>query len=170
VFLVGCHSIPLWSDHDHDLVALFSTLGFECRCLLFPADVEHYCPSCNINRGSGGTQEWPSKNERYLTIDSHFEYHEVHKHERILDSHRDTFRDSHWTPDRLIHQVPMQGSGDQRIMIQLIVDYLWYDTHACSVISESLIKLLGANQTRDGWNIWVIHLIRKIIKDSSTVQ
>jgi hypothetical protein len=36
-------------------------LGFECRCLLFPADVELYDPSCNINRGSGGTQEWPPK-------------------------------------------------------------------------------------------------------------
>jgi hypothetical protein len=44
----------------------------------------------------------------------------------------------------------MQGSWDQGIMIQLIVDYLWHDAHACSVISESLIKLLGANQTRDG--------------------
>jgi hypothetical protein len=31
-------------------------------------------------------------------------------------------------------------------MIQLIVDYLFYDTHACSVISETLIKLLGANR------------------------
>jgi hypothetical protein len=27
--LIRCHSIPLWSDHDHDLVALFGTLGFE---------------------------------------------------------------------------------------------------------------------------------------------
>jgi hypothetical protein len=27
--LIGCHSIPLWSDRDHDLVALFSTLGNE---------------------------------------------------------------------------------------------------------------------------------------------
>jgi hypothetical protein len=55
-------------------------------------------------------------------------------------------------------------------MIQLIIDYLWHDTHAFYVISESLIKLLGANQTRDGWNTWVIHLIRKIIKDSSIVR
>jgi hypothetical protein len=30
-----------------------------------------------------------------------------------------------------------------------------------------MIKLLGANQTRDGWNTWVTHLIRKTIKDSS---
>jgi hypothetical protein len=51
-------------------------------------------------------------------------------------------------------------------MIQLIVDYLWHDTHACFEITEGLIKLLGANQTRDGWNTWVTHLIRKIIKDS----
>jgi hypothetical protein len=35
-------------------------------------------------------------------------------------------------------------------MIQLIVDYLWHDAHACFEITESLIKLLGANQTRDG--------------------
>jgi hypothetical protein len=55
--LIGCHSIPLQSNRDHDLVALFGTLGFECGCLLFPADVELYDPSCNINRGSSGTQE-----------------------------------------------------------------------------------------------------------------
>jgi hypothetical protein len=30
------------------------------------------------------------------------------------------------------------------------------------------MKLLGTNQTRDGWNTWVTHLIRKTIKDSST--
>jgi hypothetical protein len=48
--LIGCHSISLWSDRDHDLVALFDTLGFECGCLLFTADVELYDPSCNINR------------------------------------------------------------------------------------------------------------------------
>jgi hypothetical protein len=35
--LIGCHSIPLQSERDHDLVALFDTLGFECGCLLFPA-------------------------------------------------------------------------------------------------------------------------------------
>jgi hypothetical protein len=52
-------------------------------------------------------------------------------------------------------------------MIQLIVDYLWYDAHTCSVILENMIKLLGANQTRDGWNTSVTHLIREIIKDSS---
>jgi hypothetical protein len=34
--------ISLRSDHDHDLVALFGTLGFECECLLFPVDVELY--------------------------------------------------------------------------------------------------------------------------------
>jgi hypothetical protein len=44
-------------------------------------------------------------------------------------------------------------------MIQLIVNYLLFDAHACSMISESLIKLLGANQARDGWNTWVIHFI-----------
>jgi hypothetical protein len=38
------------------------------------------------------------------------------------------------------------------------------------MISESLIKLLGANQTRDGWKTWVTHLIRKIIQDSSTAR
>jgi hypothetical protein len=30
----------------------------------------------------------------------------------------------------------MQGSRDQGIMIQLIVDYLWHDTHDCSMIRE----------------------------------
>jgi hypothetical protein len=54
--------------------------------LLFPADVKLDDPSCNISRGSGGTQEWPPKNERYLTTHIHFEYHEVHRHERIHDS------------------------------------------------------------------------------------
>jgi hypothetical protein len=34
--------------------------------------------------------------------------------------------------------------------------------------SETLIKHLGANQTTDCWNTWVTHLIRMIIKDSST--
>jgi hypothetical protein len=93
--LIGCHSIPLQSDRDHDLVALLSTLVFECECLLFPTDVELYHPSYNINHGSDGTQEWHPKNERYLMIDMHLEYHEVHKYERILDSHRDIFRNSH---------------------------------------------------------------------------
>jgi hypothetical protein len=53
-------------------------------------------------------------------------------------------------------------------MIQLIIDYLWHEAHACSEITESLIKLLGGNQARDGWNTWATHLIRKTIKDSST--
>jgi hypothetical protein len=55
-------------------------------------------------------------------------------------------------------------------MIQLIIDYLWHDTHACSEIIEGLIKLLGANQTRDGCNAWVTHLIGKTIKDSRTAS
>jgi hypothetical protein len=134
------------------LVALFYTLGFESGCLIFPTDVELDDPSCNSNRGSGGTQEWPPKDEWYLTTDIHFEYHEVHSHKRIPHSHQDIFCDSHWTLDRLIHQPQMQGSSDQGIMIELTIDYLWYDAHACSVISDSLIKLLGDKQTRDGWN------------------
>jgi hypothetical protein len=28
--LIGCHSIPLLSNRDNDLVALLGTLGFEC--------------------------------------------------------------------------------------------------------------------------------------------
>jgi hypothetical protein len=44
------------------------------------------------------------------------------------------------------------------------------DAHTCSEITESLIKHLGANQTRDGRNTWVAHLIRKTIKDSSTTS
>jgi hypothetical protein len=55
-------------------------------------------------------------------------------------------------------------------MIQLIIDYLWHDAHACSEITKSLIKHLGANHTRDDWNTWVTHLIRKAIKDSSTTS
>jgi hypothetical protein len=77
------------------MVALFGTLGFECECLLYPTDVELYDPSCNINRASGGTLEWPPKNEWYLMTDIHFKYHKVHMHERIPDSHRDIFRDPH---------------------------------------------------------------------------
>jgi hypothetical protein len=115
--LIRCYSIPLWSDRDHDLVALFGTLGFECGCLLFPANVDLYDPSCNINHGSSGTQEWPPMNEQYLTTDIHFMYQEVHRHERIPDSHQDTFHDSHWTPDELFRQLQMQGSRDQGIMI-----------------------------------------------------
>jgi hypothetical protein len=38
-------------------------------------------------------------------------------HEKIPDSYRDIFRDSHRMPDRLIHQLQMQGSRDQGIMI-----------------------------------------------------
>jgi hypothetical protein len=72
--LIRCHSIFLQSDRDHELVALLGTLGFECECLLFPTNDELYDPSCNINCGSGSTQEWPPKNERYLTIDIHLEY------------------------------------------------------------------------------------------------
>jgi hypothetical protein len=56
--LIGCHSIPLWSDRD--LVALFDTLVFECECLLFPTDVELYDPICNINRGFGWYSRWMS--------------------------------------------------------------------------------------------------------------
>jgi hypothetical protein len=148
--LIGCHSILLWSDRDHDLVALFGTIGFECECLLLPTDVELDDPSCNINHGHSGTQEWPPKNKWCLTIDIHLEYYEVHGYERIPNSHRDIFRNSHWMPDRLIRQLQMHGSRDQGIMIQLIIDYLWHDTHACSEIIESLIKLLGANQTGHG--------------------
>jgi hypothetical protein len=85
---------------------------FECGCLLFPVDVELYDPSYNINRGSGDTQEWPPKNERYLMKDIHFEYHKVHRHERIPDSHQDIFHDSHQTLDQLIHQLQIQGSRD----------------------------------------------------------
>jgi hypothetical protein len=103
--LIGCHSIPLQSDHDHDLVAPLGTLGFECECLLFPADVDIYDPSCNINHGSGGTQEWPPKNELYLTTDIHLEYHKVHVCEIIPNSHRDIFYNSHWTSDQLIYQL-----------------------------------------------------------------
>jgi hypothetical protein len=114
---IRCHSIPLRSDYDHYLVALFDTLGFECECLLFPADVELYDTSCNINHASGGTQEWPPKNEWYLMLDIHLEYHKVHRYERIPNSHRDIFHNSHWTPDQLIRQLQMHGSRDQGIMI-----------------------------------------------------
>jgi hypothetical protein len=55
-------------------------------------------------------------------------------------------------------------------MIQLIIGYLWHDNQACSEITEGLIKLLGGNQTRDGWNSWVTHLIRKTIMDSKTAS
>jgi hypothetical protein len=117
----------------------------------FPANVELYDPSCNINRGFG-VQKWPPKNEWYLMTDIHLEYHKVHMYERIPDSHRDIFHNSHWMPDRLIRQLQIHGSWDQAIMFQLIIDFLWHDAHACSEITEGLIKLLGANQIRDGWN------------------
>jgi hypothetical protein len=92
------------------------------------------------------------KNERYLMTDIHINYHEVHRYERIPDSHRDIFGNSHWTPDQLIRQLQMHGSRDQGIMIQLIADYIWHDAHACSKITESFIKHLGANQISDSWN------------------
>jgi hypothetical protein len=137
---------------------------------LFPANFELYDPSCNINRGSGGSQEWPPKNEWCLMTNIYLEYHEVHRYKRILDSHRDIFHNSHWTSDQLIRQLQMYGSRDQGIMIQLIIDYLWHDTNAFFEITKSLIKHLGANQTRDGWNTWVTCLIRKAIKDSRTTS
>jgi hypothetical protein len=93
-FLIGRHSIPLQSDRDHDLVVLLITLALESEHLLFPADVELYDPSCNINLGFGGSQEWPPKNEWYLTIDIHLEYHEIHRYERIPNSQWDIFRNS----------------------------------------------------------------------------
>jgi hypothetical protein len=141
------------------LIALFSTLGFECECLFLPVDVELDDPSCNINRGSSSTQEWPPKNKRCLMTDIHLEYLEVHGYERIPDSHRDTIPNSYWMSHRFIHQ--LHGSMDQGIMIQLIVDYLCHDAHTCFEITESLIKLLGANQKRDGWNTWVTILSRR---------
>jgi hypothetical protein len=159
--LIGCHGIPLRSDRDHDFVALFSTFGFECECLFFPADVELFDPICNINCGSGSTQEWPPKNEWYLKTDIHLEYHEVHRYERIPDSLRDIFCNSYWVLHRLIFC---------NFMTQLIIDYLWHDAHACSEIIKSLIKLLGANQTTDGWNTWVTHLIKKTIEDSNAAS
>jgi hypothetical protein len=93
--LIGCHSIPLWSDHDHDMVALFGTMGLECECLLLPIDVELDDLSCNINRGSSGAQECPPKNKWFLKTDIHLEYHEVHGYQRIPNSHQDIFRNSH---------------------------------------------------------------------------
>jgi hypothetical protein len=85
--LIGCHSIPLWYDHDHELVALFCTLEFEYECLLFPTDVELYDPSCNINRGSAGTQDGCLSSGTAHSWGAILEYHEVYRHERILDSH-----------------------------------------------------------------------------------
>jgi hypothetical protein len=95
MLLIGCHSIPLRSCRDHDLVALFGILRFKCGCLLFLANGELYDPSWDISCGSGGTQEWHPRNGWYLTTDIHFEYREVHSHDGIPDSHRYIFRDSH---------------------------------------------------------------------------
>jgi hypothetical protein len=81
------------------LVALFGTLGFECECLLFRADVELYDPSYNINRGSGGTQDGCLSLDTAHSLEAILEYHEVHMHERIPDSHWDIFYGSHWKPD-----------------------------------------------------------------------
>jgi hypothetical protein len=105
--LIGCHGIPLWSDLDHHLVSLFGTLGFECECLLFPIDVEIYDPSCNINHGSGGTQDGYLLSDAAHSWEAILQYHEVHKHERTPDSHQYIFCGSHWKPDRLIHQLQM---------------------------------------------------------------
>jgi hypothetical protein len=44
-------------------------------------------------------------NERYLMTNIHFKYHEVHKHERIPNSDRNIFCDSHRTLDQLIRQL-----------------------------------------------------------------
>jgi hypothetical protein len=93
--LIGCHSIPLWSNRDHDLVALFGTLGFECGCLLFPADVELYDPSYSISHGSGDTQDGCLSSDTTHSWEAILEYHKVQRHERIPDSHRDIFHGSH---------------------------------------------------------------------------
>jgi hypothetical protein len=87
------------------LVALFGTLGFECECLLFLADVELYDPSGNINRASGGTQDGRLSSNTAHSWETILEYHEVHKHERNPDSHWDIFRSFHWKPNRLIRQL-----------------------------------------------------------------
>jgi hypothetical protein len=89
------------------LVALFGTHGFECECLLFPADVELYDPSYNINRGSGDTLDGCLSSDTAQSWEAILEYHKVHKHERIPDSHLDIFRRSHWKLDRLIRQLQM---------------------------------------------------------------
>jgi hypothetical protein len=62
------------------------------------------------------------KNEQYLMTDIHLKYHEVHRYEKILDSHRDIFHNYHWTSDRLIRKLQMHGTRDQGIMVQLIID------------------------------------------------
>jgi hypothetical protein len=73
------------------LVALFGTLEFQCECLLFPTDVELYDPRCNINRGSSGTQDGCLSSDITHSWEAILEYHEVHMHERIPDSHWDIF-------------------------------------------------------------------------------
>jgi hypothetical protein len=73
--LIGCHSIPLWFDHDHGLVVLFGILAFECECLLFLTDVELYDPSCNINRGSGVTQDGCQSLNTTHSWEAILEYH-----------------------------------------------------------------------------------------------
>jgi hypothetical protein len=79
-FLFGLIMTMTWL---HFLVPL----GLNVDVIPFPAVVGFCDPNWNINRGSDGTQEWPPKNVRYLMTDVHIEYHEVHRHERILDSH-----------------------------------------------------------------------------------
>jgi hypothetical protein len=59
--------------------------------ICMPADSSVY----KKHQDSSGTQEWPNKNERYLTTDVYLEYDEVHRYERIPDSHWDIFRNSH---------------------------------------------------------------------------
>jgi hypothetical protein len=66
------------------LVAIFGTLGFECECLLFPADVELYDPSCNINRGFGGTQDGCLLLDTAHFWEAILEYHKVHGTKKIL--------------------------------------------------------------------------------------
>jgi hypothetical protein len=89
------------------LLHFFCTLGFECECLLFPADVELYDPSCNVNHGSGATQDGCLLSYTTHSWEAIPKYHEVHMHERIPDSHRDIFPGSRWKQDRLIHQLQM---------------------------------------------------------------
>jgi hypothetical protein len=80
-------------------------LGLNLDVSSFLLMLSFYDPSCNINHGFGRTQEWSPNYERYLMTNIHFQYHEVHRHERIPDSHWDIFRNSHWMSDRLIHQL-----------------------------------------------------------------
>jgi hypothetical protein len=145
-------------------------LGLNVNVSSFPLMLSLMIPTATSIVAPAVLKNAPPKNKRCMMTDIHLEYHEVHGYERILDSHRDIFCNSHRMPDRLIYQLQMHGSRDQGIMIQMIVDYLWHNAHACSEIPERLIKLLGANQTRDGRNTCITHLIRKTIKDSSTTS